>query len=143
MAQVGPEEIAFGGVAGAPVTLTGAADFANATWIEVGNASQIQLLMEKTTANVPDDIFVAIQGTYDDGATIYPPTTIDQVAAGQEHRSTRIVRVTDFTAAEDNRDVLLEGIAQGGGGYKVRFGPYVLGGGLPDLVIKVRLIEAS
>ncbi len=128
------------GTLAVPITLTANAVYG--AWFPVGDASQIQLLVHKTTANNPTDVMLAIQLSYDAGVTVYDPTQIDQVVLGGEYRSSRILHVTDFTAAEDNREVLVEGIAQGGGNMWVRFGAYGVAP-FPDLYVSAVPIEAS
>lgn len=136
---VGPAQVAFDDGAGAPQTLTNNIQWGD--WLEVGNANQIDLFALKTTANVPVDVFIAVEVSRDPAGVVAAfPTQIDQVAAGDVFRSGSEQRITDFTAAVNNRELLVEGIPQGS---FVRFGPYFLGGAAPDLEIIAYMVEAT
>jgi hypothetical protein len=129
---------AIGDGAGAAITLTG--NFQWGAWFDMGDADTLELLIDKTTANNPTNVDIAVQVS-DDEVNLYDPTQIDAVAGGFESRSTNIIRVTDFDAVTpDRRSLMISAIV--GPQQSFRIGARFVGGVAPDLFGRVRTIRS-
>lgn len=120
--------------AGAGLLLTGAAQYGG--WIDVGLGDRVELLITKTTANNPTNVYFEIQ--QQEGANGHPLDAIDRITTGDVVHSAMRIDVTDIDATTPlyrSYRVDVEPLST------IRVGALFVGGAAPTILGYVRVIR--
>jgi hypothetical protein len=124
--------------AGAPLTLTG--NFQYGDWFAVEDADLLNLWIEKTGANNPDNVDISVQASRDlAGTEPYDIDLVNAVSGGFDSRSDGIIRITSFTATTPERLLVSAELRQTGLFYRV--GARFVGGTAPDVEIAAQAVH--